>query len=112
MPSLTERWRGDRARHASLVVAILAGACGDERASIGIVVEQGNAVPSAAQRGPCGSGEPTEPPRDLACTGLFAGELGGEVAGSVRAYEPAARFWSDGADKGRWIFLPPGSTID
>ncbi|MGE0402273.1 MAG: hypothetical protein AB7T06_36570 [Kofleriaceae bacterium] len=30
----------------------------------------------------------------------------------VRAYTPSFALWSDGAEKQRWLYLPPGSTID
>lgn len=33
-------------------------------------------------------------------------------ASGVRAYTPAFALWSDGADKRRWLWLPPGAVID
>jgi hypothetical protein len=35
-----------------------------------------------------------------------------ERAVELRAFEPAFALWSDGADKRRWLYLPPGSRID
>jgi len=33
-------------------------------------------------------------------------------APGVRAYTPSFTLWSDGADKQRWLWLPPGTVID
>jgi hypothetical protein len=57
----------------------------------------------------------TLPPSTLAGTGFFKaiGADGGFVLGDdVRSYEPRYKLWSDGADKTRWVYLPPGSQID
>jgi len=35
-----------------------------------------------------------------------------EVSEDVRAFAPAFELWSDGAEKRRWIRLPPGAVID
>jgi len=51
-------------------------------------------------------------PHDLACTGLYANLASKTVADGLRPYAPAVPFWSDGADKNRWIYLPPGTAID
>jgi len=52
----------------------------------------------------------------LACTGLY-GEGGTgwatkTVPPDVRPYEPGLQLWSDGLDKVRFIFLPPGTKVD
>ena len=58
----------------------------------------------------CGSPPPTcvEPasglPADFACTGFDDPD--------VMAYTPGVTLWSDGAEKHRYLYLPPGSTID
>ncbi len=54
------------------------------------------------------AGEPT----DLACTGLYADWAAKTVAPEVTEYDPGLHLWSDGAEKTRWISLPPGTTID
>lgn len=64
----------------------------------------------AAQPPRCTPGD--EDPADLACTGLYADATSLALAEGVRAYRPAFELWSDGADKARWIYLPPGSRID
>jgi hypothetical protein len=43
-------------------------------------------------------------PRRLSSTGLDAD--------GVRAFAPRYQLWSDGAVKQRWLWLPPGTTID
>lgn len=58
----------------------------------------------------CAPGD--EDPADLACTGLYAGADAGALAEGVRAFKPGFELWSDGAEKTRWIYLPPGSRID
>jgi hypothetical protein len=52
------------------------------------------------------------PPTNLVCTGLFADITSKLVAPGVEAYAPAVPLWSDGAEKQRWIELPPDTTID
>ncbi|MEM9190542.1 MAG: c-type cytochrome domain-containing protein [Myxococcota bacterium] len=51
------------------------------------------------------------PPR-LSETGLFA-DMGSEALGrDVQPYRPRFEHWADGADKRRWVRLPPGARID
>jgi hypothetical protein len=53
------------------------------------------------------------PPSTLSCTGLYADIVGKTLADAgVRSYQPAIPLWSDGAQKARWIQLPPGTRID
>ena len=40
--------------------------------------------------------------KHLACTGIESGV----------AFKPANEFWSDGAEKSRWVYLPAGAKID
>src|SRR5690606_2496033 len=51
-------------------------------------------------------------PERLSQTGLFAGPGVEHIAADALAYEPAFSLWSDGADKRRWVSLPPGARID
>ncbi len=51
-------------------------------------------------------------PRTLDCTGLYEDVATKQLADGIREYTPAVPFWSDGAEKTRWIYLPPGKTID
>jgi hypothetical protein len=48
----------------------------------------------------------------LADTGLYADFAAGTLAPGVIAYTPRYELWSDGATKRRWLYLPPGATID
>lgn len=50
--------------------------------------------------------------RRLECTGLYTSIADKTVAPEAKPYKPGVEFWSDGADKQRWIFLPAGTTID
>ncbi len=48
----------------------------------------------------------------LSATGLFE-DMGTErLAPGVVAYQPRYELWSDGAQKRRWLYLPPGTRID
>ena len=52
------------------------------------------------------------PPSTLACTGLYADFTTKQVAPTAIAYTPSSPLWSDGAQKQRWIELPPNGQID
>jgi hypothetical protein len=49
-------------------------------------------------------------PERLSETGLYAGPE--QITDTARAYRPRFEFWSDGASKRRWIWLPVGAQID
>jgi hypothetical protein len=51
-------------------------------------------------------------PATLASTGLCADGACATIAADVHPYTPRWPLWSDGADKRRWIWLPPGTQID
>jgi hypothetical protein len=51
-------------------------------------------------------------PSSLAATGLYADITTGSLAAGVLQYEVAWPLWSDTAAKGRYLWLPPGETID
>jgi hypothetical protein len=53
-----------------------------------------------------------DPPETLECTGLYTNIATKQVSDAVHAYAPAVPLWSDGAQKSRWIYLPPHTTID
>jgi len=52
------------------------------------------------------------PPAELRCTGLYDDWAARRVAGNVHAFSPGTALWSDGAQKQRWLYLPPGQPID
>jgi hypothetical protein len=53
-----------------------------------------------------------ELPGALSQTGLYADITSGTIASDVIAYEPAFALWTDGAEKQRFVWLPPGEVID
>jgi len=62
--------------------------------------------PSAARAGAA------KPPLHLAETGLYADPATHRIDERNLHYSPQYPLWSDGAVKSRWIFLPPGKSID
>ena len=55
--------------------------------------------------------QPGAPPR-LSDTGLYAAGQSGVIDARNRPFSPQYPLWSDGAIKRRWVYLPPGATID
>ncbi|HEY1532659.1 MAG TPA: hypothetical protein VGF76_01530, partial [Polyangiaceae bacterium] len=84
-----------------------AGASGDSGAA-------GEAGATAAQALPaiCTTDAQLFPPNNLVCTGLYSDITAKQIAPGIEAYAPAVALWSDGAQKQRWISLPPGQVID
>ena len=54
----------------------------------------------------------TKLPRTLRETGLYAPGTARMVRDGIAAFSPQYALWSDGAEKRRWLFLPPGTFID
>ncbi len=52
------------------------------------------------------------PPATLSATGLYQDIASGTLADGVRLFRPAHELWSDGAQKTRWVKLPPCGTVD
>jgi hypothetical protein len=48
----------------------------------------------------------------LDCSGLYADFAAKTIAPENKPYTPGVQFWSDGAVKSRFLYLPPGATID
>ncbi|HEY6555622.1 MAG TPA: hypothetical protein VI072_00055 [Polyangiaceae bacterium] len=48
----------------------------------------------------------------LSQTGLFEDVATERLAAGVVPYQPRYELWSDGAQKRRWLYLPPGTRID
>jgi len=48
----------------------------------------------------------------LAETGLYSDAASGTIAPALVSFAPTHVLWSDGAEKRRWISLPPGAQID
>ena len=51
-------------------------------------------------------------PGELRCTGLYSDWEMRTLRCGVEAYAPAYQLWSDGAGKQRYVWLPPGTSID
>jgi hypothetical protein len=51
-------------------------------------------------------------PSDVFCTGLYVARDPSRHVPEALAYTPGVTFWSDGAEKRRYLYLPPGTTID
>lgn len=51
-------------------------------------------------------------PSDVFCTGLYKAGDARQHADLARPYTPGLRFWSDGAQKDRFLYLPPNTQID
>lgn len=51
-------------------------------------------------------------PVELACTGLYSDAKAKKLAKRVERYAPSYKFWSDGAEKSRYILLPDAKQID
>lgn len=55
---------------------------------------------------------PTGLPTDVYCTGLYVDRDSSRIASEVMPYTPGVVLWSDGAEKHRYLFVPPGTQID
>jgi hypothetical protein len=51
-------------------------------------------------------------PGELRCTGLYSNFQERKLRCGVKEYAPAYELWADGARKQRYVWLPPGKTID
>jgi hypothetical protein len=66
-----------------------------------------------ARRGAdCGPPVADRLPDDLQCTGLYSDWTTRTIDPSIASYAPGFALWSDGAEKTRFIQLPPGAQID
>ncbi|CAN5803728.1 hypothetical protein BH09MYX1_BH09MYX1_43770 [soil metagenome] len=69
-------------------------------------------VDAPLDAGPCATDASDELPLLLSCAGLYADIAKKTVAPGLVSYQPGIQFWSDGAVKERWLYLPPNQTID
>ena len=51
-------------------------------------------------------------PVDVFCTGLYADGSADAYSPDVMPYTPGVTLWSDGAEKHRYLYLPPSTQID
>lgn len=92
---------------AVAALAASAGACGNP-APEGDAASAGPGSPpfwSATERGAAAS-------LWLSQTGLYEDIATRTLAPELHAFEPEFALWSDGAEKQRWLRLPPGTRID
>jgi len=108
-------------RAAALAMFLACGAC--ESQPLDVVAAGG--APTASEAGAGaelggasglggagGASDTFVAPEWLSETGLFSDVLSDTLAEGVRPFTPQFELWSDGADKRRWLWLPPGETID
>jgi len=62
--------------------------------------------------GACADSSHLGPQERLSQTGLYADIAAGKTMDDLVEYRPAYPLWADGADKRRWMRLPPGARID
>jgi hypothetical protein len=89
----------------SLFILLVLSGCGGR-----VEPEYGGGAAAVSYAAECAD-EPN-PPTKLVCTGLYGNMRTKTTADGVRAYTPAEPLWSDGAEKYRFILLPPGKKID
>jgi hypothetical protein len=97
---------------------LLAAACGSSESTSPPDVVEASALDAGRDRRP----PPDDPDADvdasvsgpmlLSQTGLYSDFASRTVASGLFAYAPRYEFWADGAEKSRWLYLPPGTTID
>ena len=71
-----------------------------------------DATSADADAGAADSAPPFDGPPALSDTGLYADIASGALASGVLPYDVRYPLWSDGSDKQRYLWLPPGTTID
>ena len=95
-----------------------AGSDGSTDASIldaGAPADSGNTARDATDAtlpGPCDTDLDGGIHAQLSCTGLYTDIGQKTVSPSARAYTPGLVFWSDGAEKQRFLQIPAGAKID
>jgi hypothetical protein len=100
-PALSRRFTALAVRVADMLEAALAA---------GLVVLLSTALATAAV--PADAAQPAALPASLAETGLYATGRPGVLAEGVAPFTPNHPLWTDGAEKQRWLALPPGRAID
>ncbi len=81
-------------------------------AAVGALAAVGCGAPAGQPLAMECTNAPDGHPVDLACTGLYSDFATGTIADDVDIFDPSIELWSDGAQKRRFIRLPPGTAID
>lgn len=79
---------------------------------LGIATAAGCAPPSPLQCSELTDEQLAALPTKLSSTGLYSDVASETLADGVMPYAPQFELWSDGAVKRRWLWLPPGTSID
>lgn len=106
-----------------LVAAGYAAGCSDDDPAAPSVEDDGGAQDGAPSVDAGDGGDVIDPrcgtDRDvdevykhLSCAGLYSNFADKTVNAELLEYKPSTEFWSDGAEKRRWIQLPAGQKID
>ncbi len=86
---------------AGVFGVLVAAACSNRSINGSVIADAGACV------------EPeTGLPTDVFCTGLYANHSPTELLPEVMPYTPGVTLWSDGAEKHRYLYLPPKANID
>jgi hypothetical protein len=101
-----------RADQLIAVCLALAAACGGNTQGPSDTPDAANVPEAGASLYAAECAGADVPPPSLECTGLYANIATKEIATGIREYAPAVPLWADNATKVRWIYLPPGTTID
>lgn len=98
-------------RRFVLAIFLIAPACGHDGAAPPDAAVPDGATPDAAAPDAAGAPDAGFPTR-LSEAGLYADIATFAIVAGAIEFEPAHALWSDGADKRRFIILPPGAQID
>jgi len=88
-----------------------AGSPGAGGGAAGAAAGSGGTGGAAGTGGAGGGGTFNPMPTKLSETGLFTDMVNQTLAPGVYAYTPTYALWSDGAEKKRWVYMPPGGKI-
>jgi hypothetical protein len=111
----------DGSNDAPSAVVEDAGLDAADAAGLDATVDAGGAVDGATvadaanagvDAGPDPCADAGVPASTLACTGLYSDFANKAVVPNALAYTPSSPLWSDGAQKQRWIELPPNTQIN
>jgi len=81
--------------------------------AMALIASAMSAAPRAkAYESNAGTAAAQELPQHLSATGLYVAGSMSQVRPENLPFSPQYPLWSDGAAKRRWLYLPPGTTID
>jgi cytochrome c556 len=111
-PSTGAAGAGGTSGAAGSVASAGAGGGGASGAGGGVTAGNGGTGGTGGAGGSGGTGGAENPmPTALSQTGLYSDIASKALAPGVHPFVPTYALWSDGADKKRWVYMPPGSKI-